>query len=394
MTSAQLNIALLAKALPCHQAGGLEFHVLDLARGLNARGYRTTIITSAPPLSPCLNIDVSDLNIKYAATGAPGRYSRIYFKETQHLLETLHAAEPFALVHAQEFAAFYWRQNPRLPLVTTIHGVLYSETPLARPIFRQGTLAQKIAWLWRFKHRILMRGHYRRLLIASDRLIVDSEFTKGELLRDRVPEAKITLAPLGVNDSEFAPLGAVEARKRLGRMRPYLLTVSRLTWVKGIQTGIEAFAQSGVDLDYIIIGDGPEREKLKRLAERYPQLNIEFLATVSTDQLPLYYSGAELVLMPEYSQPAFGLVALEANLAGAPVLATRTGALPEVVGQAGGWLFERGDVDECAKQLKQLLSDPKALQAKGKQASAAARQRFSIEKMIDQVEDAYRACLA
>ena len=288
-------------------------------------GSQVTIATSAHRGSGTTEIE--GVRIEFALQGPPGRYSRAYYRQTQRLTEDLHRQSQFDLVHAQEFSARYLRPPAGLPLISTIHGTLDSETPLARPIFDKGALAQRLLWLWQFKHRLALRGRYRRFLRAHRHLIVDSEFTREELRRDGVGDEpgptgpRVHLAPLGVDEALFTPLPRDEARRRLGLERPYLLTVSRLTWSKGLHIGIEAAARAQAPIDYVILGDGPERRRLERQAAKHPGLRVRFVRDVAHEQLPLYYAGSELVLMPELTQPAFGLVALEANLTATPVLA-------------------------------------------------------------------------
>ncbi|MBN1515840.1 glycosyltransferase family 4 protein [Candidatus Sumerlaeota bacterium] len=391
---AQPHIALLVKALPCHQAGGLEFHALELAHGLIRIGFRTTILTSALPDQPAIEMGDAPLEILYAEDGAPGRYSRTYFRETNRLLAELHQRDPLDLIHAQEFSAMYLqRPAPDLPLISTIHGTLYSETPLSPVIFQRGAWWRRLLWLWQFKHRIMLRGRYRRLLQESDSIIVDSEFTRNELMLENVPEQKMHVAPLGVPHSISSLPSAHACQSRTKLDRPYVLTVSRLTWIKGVDLGIEAMAKSRSRVDYVIIGDGPEKSRLERLAKRYPDFRVHFRSNVPVADLPYYYAGARLALMPERNQPAFGLTALEANLMGTPVLAARTGALPEVLGEHGGWFFDRGNVQQCAGTLLGLLANPKALRDQGVKARESALRRFSVDQMARNTAEAYKKLL-
>jgi glycosyltransferase involved in cell wall biosynthesis len=90
----------------------------------------------------------------------------------------------------------------------------------------------------------------------------------------------------------------------------------------------------------------------------------------------------------------FGIVLLEAMLAGLPVVATRVSAVPEVVvdGETGA-LAEAGDVEGVARELGALLGDPELAQRLGEAGRARARTQFSVERMTTRTIDVYRDVL-
>ena len=117
-----------------------------------------------------------------------------------------------------------------------------------------------------------------------------------------------------------------------------LLFVGRLVSVKGADVAIEAVRQlceNGVDTTLTICGDGPEREALGRqVADAELADRVTFEGWTDPDELAAHYRAAELLLVPSRYEP-FGIVALEAIASGCPVVAARTGGLPEAVGECG-----------------------------------------------------------
>jgi len=120
--------------------------------------------------------------------------------------------------------------------------------------------------------------------------------------------------------------------------RDGLLFVGRLVSVKGADVAIEAlrqFHESGVDATLTICGDGPERDALERqVADAELEDAVIFEGWTDPDALAAHYRTAELLLVPSRYEP-FGIAALEAIAGGCPVVAARTGGLPEAVGDCG-----------------------------------------------------------
>jgi glycosyltransferase involved in cell wall biosynthesis len=120
--------------------------------------------------------------------------------------------------------------------------------------------------------------------------------------------------------------------------RDGLLFVGRLVSVKGADVAIEALRQlreTGVDTTLTICGDGSERDALERqVADAGLADRVTFEGWTDPDALAEQYRTAELLLIPSRYEP-FGIVALEAIASGCPVVAARTGGLPEAVDDCG-----------------------------------------------------------
>lgn len=388
-----MQITLLSKAIPIHQPGGLEKHTLDVILGLCNRDYQITLLTTAKPenFSEQQLPRHSNLKTIFCPKGKSGAYNRDYFKFLKQYFSNFENQKKYDLIHAQEFAALYLNIDLKIPLITTIHGTLDSETPLASHIFNNGSFFQKLKWTWQYKHRILIKYQYKKLLENSNHLIVDSQFTKYELIKSKVDQNKITVVPLATSIENTPPPDQDQISKTVKADQPYILTVSRLTWVKSLELGIKAFAKTNQSHQYVILGDGPEKPKLQQLTNFLGlQDKVIFLSGISEKELPAYYAGADLILMPEINQPAFGLVALEANLMQTSVLASKTGALPEVIQETGGWYFERGNVEDCSRKLQDLLSNPQKIKEIGINARKIALKQFSTDKMISDLEKVYQ----
>lgn len=174
---------------------------------------------------------------------------------------------------------------------------------------------------------------------------------------------------------------------------PRLLCYGRHVPDKGFDVAVGAFARVASRfpaLRLVVAGDGPERPALQRLAADLDLAGrVEFPGRVP-DVSPVI-NRATLVLMPSRWEETFGLVALEAALLGRPVIASRVGALPEVVrhGQTGV-LVERDDPVALAAEIAARLGDPEGTRRMGVAARERALRTFDLGRCLDAYEALYQ----
>ena len=214
---------------------------------------------------------------------------------------------------------------------------------------------------------------------------------------------RIRVVPPGVDLARFRPRPAAEAKDRLGVSgRPVVLFVGRLQRLKGPDVAIRAFAEAVrarpdllADAVLVLVGgpSGPEAGsqlgRLRRLAARAGIVDrVRFLPPVPHDELGAIYSAADVVLMPSRSE-SFGLVALEAQASGVPVIASAVGGLRYVVADGeSGFLIPPGDHGALADRLLRLMGHP-ALRARLAAGAVRHASRFSWERTADLVHAVY-----
>ncbi len=134
----------------------------------------------------------------------------------------------------------------------------------------------------------------------------------------------------------------------------YALVVARLAPEKGIDVAIEACRLAGVPL--VVAGEGPERDALRARAARSRRA-LRSGASSETSSRELR-AGAALAIVPSRSAETFGIAAAEAMAAGLPVVASRIGALGELLDEIG--LVEPGDANALAEAIGRLWGDAAA----------------------------------
>jgi glycosyltransferase involved in cell wall biosynthesis len=235
-----------------------------------------------------------------------------------------------------------------------------------------------------FVRRSPFKALYCRLRAAASAHFIDqflpvSDFVARRLREvDYVPAAKIHTVYNGIDLSRFPP------RRGPGT---YLAAVCHMRPVKGVPVllkALEVLARRAVRPQTLLIGDGPEFDSYRADARRRGLDRVEFLGL--RDDVPEVLSGAAVVVVPSVWPEAFSLAAGEAMAAGAPVVASRVGALPEVVDDGvTGVLVPPEDVESLAAALEGLLADPGRRESLGRAGRERATKLFDLQKQAQQI---------
>jgi glycosyltransferase involved in cell wall biosynthesis len=266
-----------------------------------------------------------------------------------------------------------------MPCVTTIHDILHVRGK------------RYFSPLKRFYARTII-GHACR---TSAAIIVDSEFTKNEIL-DVFPVSgdRIHVVHLGVSSKYFQknPLSAIsDFRAKYGLVKPTILYTGSLKPHKNVGVLISAFAQMPHRSDFQLAFSGERitehRELWGRVREQKITEDVVEIGQISRNELALAYQAASVVVLPSLYE-GFGFSVLEAMASGTPAIGAAAGSIPEVMGD-GGILFDPSSVEDLTQSLEKVLCDTelqKHLIVKGRKNL----ERFSWEKCALQTVQIYR----
>ena len=272
-------------------------------------------------------------------------------------------------------------------VVVTMHDTL----ALAHPewVFPGG----KGRLAWRLKEAVAAR--------RADRIVTVSQAARRDLAAwYRLPEGRIHVVTEGP-DPAFGPIGndgeadAAAARFGLVPRSPYLLYVGGLSPHKNLPRLIEAFGRSGAasrGVGLVLVGDFADvfHTHIAELRDLVDRLDlgaaVRFTGFVPDGDLAHLYRRALALVQPSLME-GFGLPPVEAMTSGTPVLCSRAGSLPEVVGPAGRF-FDPTRVDEMAGVIAELLADPAARDRLAGLAREQARQ-FSWSKAAELLLDCF-----
>ena len=216
--------------------------------------------------------------------------------------------------------------------------------------------------------RVLMNRLARwdqKTAVRANRYVAISHYVAGRIRRYYNREATVVYPP--VDTDFFHPDSAVPGR--------YALVVSALVPYKRLDLAIDACRIAGVPLK--IVGEGPDRGRLERRA-RDNKHEVEFLGRRSNDEVRELYRRAAVVMLP--GEEDFGIVPLEAQACGRPVVAyARGGALETVVAEETGLLVEEAAPAAFADALRRAIDHPFDSTAIRRHAERFGRARFAAE---------------
>jgi len=250
------------------------------------------------------------------------------------------------------------------------------------------------------------RSLLRRIGEHTDALTYLGEYFRVRLARALTPQAAerlVRLAP-GVDTTVFRPgpeRTAVRARLGLAG-RPVVLCVSRLVPRKGQDTLIRAWprvlaaraAAGGQEPALLIVGDGPYRKDLDRLAGRLGVTgSVRFTGPVPEAGLPGYYAAADVFAMPCRTRrggldvEGLGIVYLEASAAGLPVIGGDSGGAPDAIEPGeSGYVVPGRDLGALVSRLTELLADPAAAAAMGEKGQAWVHREWRWDLVAARLE--------
>jgi len=246
--------------------------------------------------------------------------------------------------------------------------------------------------------RIRVEGEIAR---QADLLIASTAEEQGDLVEGYGADpARVVVVAPGVDLSVFQPIDQAEARRKIGYgPGRLLLFVGRLERLKGVEVAIRALAllrdRAHEDVRLLVLGedskdgDESEKERLKAIATAAGVRDqVDFLGSVAHHELPFFYSAADVCVMPSYSE-SFGLVGLEAQACGRPVVGSGVTGLRSVVrDEVSGYLIDSHDPATYAERIGRLLDNPELAQQMGRRGRLLA-QRFSWTRTADRLEEMF-----
>jgi glycosyltransferase involved in cell wall biosynthesis len=264
------------------------------------------------------------------------------------------------------------------------------QTLLLRDVFARSAAvvfysAVNVHRQWRWPYRSIERFTLRQ----ADGAHAPNQDVPRILRRKGFLNTPVSVIPLGVDAERFSSAKPMELPSISG---PRIGFVGRLEPVKGIDVLLDAFERLSISASLIIAGDGSERSRMPRRA------GVHVLPPVSYEEMPAFLKSLDVLVLPSVTilplhREQFGRVLIEAMAAGVPVVGSSSGAIPEVIGDAGLVVPER-DPSALAEAIECVLSD-RALRdrliERGRQAAAS---RFAWTTIAEQTLELFRSALA
>ncbi len=402
-----MRIALLSYRSKPH-CGGQGVYVRHLSRELVALGHDVEVFSGQPypELDPGVRLtEVPSLDLYREPdpfrTPRPGEYRdlvdvlevatmwtagfpepRTFSLRAARILRD--RADDFDVVHDNQTlgSGILTIQRSGLPLVTTIHHPITFD--------RRVDLASAGSW----RRRLTLRRWYgflrmqRRVARQLRSVLTVSESSAGDIVTDfGVDPARIRVVPLGV-DGVFSPGDGPRVPGRIVAM------ASADTPMKGVATLLEAFAKLRTerDVELLLVARPKPGGATEQLIERLAVADsVRFVNGITDAELAATVASAEVACVPSLYE-GFSLPTVEAMACATPLVVSRAGAIPEVVGPDGlcADLVTPGDVGELVQALESLLDDPGRRARMGAAGRRRALEEFSWRAVAERTAAAYQ----
>lgn len=268
-----------------------------------------------------------------------------------------------------------------LPLIVTLHGYDINIRP---QWWKSGNGGPAMR---RYPHALL------KLAARPDvHFIAVSNAIRHQAILYGIPSQKITTQYIGVDVSRIRP-GPIPIHKR----PPRILFVGRLVEKKGCEYLLKAarVVKARIpDLEVVIVGDGPLLAGLKHLS-RELDVGASFAGALTAGEVKTELDRAQLLCLPSIharngDAEGFGLVLLEAQAAGVPVISSAMGGAEEGIAHGiTGYQVEEGEVDALAGRINEVLANPHKAAAMGKAGRDFVSSRFDIHQCTQSLEHLY-----
>ncbi len=225
-------------------------------------------------------------------------------------------------------------------------------------------------------HRFVLDSYKRNI----DLFIAPSKFVRQKLVEAGFSEDQIVHLPHFCDSSKYIP--SYESDN-------YLVFFGRLDHRKGLLTLIKAMRRLPTKL--VIVGDGPEKSNLERYIEAEDISNVFLVGYKSGEDLKSIIYRARFSILPSESNETFGHTVLESFACGKPVIASKIGALPELIREGeNGHLFEPGNVGDLASKISDCIENPGKVKEMGKIARSIVERDYSPEEHYKKLIGIYR----
>jgi len=324
---------------------------------------------------------------KEAKRLVPSEHIRFNYFTTSNFLPNLRALVTF-LVHDKPDVIhinFAWfaplaivkKWVFKIPFIYTLHG-------LPQPWLEPSPL-YKIAYT--IEHCLLPFG-----VSQASAVVAVSNYVKEMLKKRYGIDSEVIYH--GIDADKFKPKNKTESKRKLGYKETdfIILFVGKMHPVKDPLTMVRSIyriVKTNANVYLVMIGVGELYQEVKNEILRLNLLNnVKLLGQVNNVKLRPWYSAADLFVLTSVNE-AFGMTLLEAMASGLPVIASNSGACPEVIRNAGT-LFNQGDYNDLAEKIITLSSDKSLSRKLAKACLKQVKEEFCWKDKIQQYWELYR----
>lgn len=345
--------------------GGVETHLSDLFKALVKRDWKVFVL-AYQPLSTKTEWKIFEKEKNLTIFRIPwlrGLFERLVYYpifEFIYLVPGLFILTPFVI-------SFY------KPDVLHAHGISAAVSAVFwGKIFKIRTIVS-LHSIYSFPKQGLYHDFVKLLFRYADVVLSLSKKSNEEIGSLGVEKEKTDVFTYWIDLRKFVKIKG--AKEKLGWERRFVvLFVGRLIKEKGIDILLQSTRLWDKNIRLFVIGAGPMEEKLLKEVNQFKQ--VQFLGKTDQQDLPLYYSAADCLIVPSISEEGFGRVIIESLACGTPVIASRKGAIPEAMDETVG-RFIKATSEDIKNEISYLYENPSVLKKFTKKARKFVERRYS-----------------
>jgi glycosyltransferase involved in cell wall biosynthesis len=363
----------ILQVIPTLAAGGLERVATNLTVGLAETGDTVVVCTAGLNVLQVNEDALRAAHIPIERMRRPARKPGALVRSGLAIARTIRSSRP-EVVHAHNpaaaLAAAFARVaagRPRLPIVTTFHGLAQGDTASAVRVLR----------------------------LTSDLVVAIGPATAADLVDAGLAPDRLVTVLNGMAVTPTRPREDTRHELGVAADAELIVTVGRYSAEKNQRQLLEAIAlltPSRPRLRALLVGIGPSEPELRRHIARLRLEDVATLTGLRDDPLDIA-TAADVATLTSLRE-GLGLSLIEAMLVGTPVIGNRVGGIPDVISDGEtGLLVEPGDAKALAAALERLLDDPALRESLATAARRDAETRFSIAAMVEGYRAAYARAL-
>jgi glycosyltransferase involved in cell wall biosynthesis len=308
--------------------------------------------------------------------------------------DVVHFHNTFPLISP---AAYYACRELGVPVVQTLHN--YRLFCAAGAFFRDGQVCEDC--LTKGRWQALRHACYRQSRGASaavvamlsfhhwygtwnklvDRYIALSEFSRAKFVEAGLPAEKIVVKP------NFVCTGSGASAE----LKDYAVFVGRLSEEKGLRTLLQAWTRVDPKCVLRVIGDGPLFNDLQSEIRRLSLWNVHLDGRLPREESLEVMQKAKVLILPSSCYENFPMTIVEAYACGTPVIASRLGAMAEIVDDGRtGLHFTAGDADDLARKVEWAWTHPKEIRDMGRNARTEYEAKYTAERNYKMLLEVYQ----
>jgi len=380
---------------PSWEAGGIAKICYDISKRLAQRGHEVTVYTtdgfkSRVNVQKNCRVFVEDMNVFYFSNMSLFLASRNLCTPYMAPLIARKHMEEFDIIHVHTFrtilAILIWHYANKygIPYVLQAHGSVL-------PFFQRQRLKQVFDSLFGY-----------RILKDASKVIAVSQMEADQYASMGLSEEKIEITPHGINLSQFNELpkrGAFRRKYAIDSQEKIILYVGRIHRIKGVDILIKAYANLLREFRHAkLVIVGPDDGYLSSCKELAIRLGVEkkilFTGPLYGGEKLQVYVDADVFVSPSRYE-VFGMTVLEACACAKSVVATNVAAAAQgiIINGRTGFLVQPENVLELAEALGYLLTNEAESLKMGMQAREDVMNMFSVQGVVDKMENLYEKIL-